>query len=265
MPSAQPKQVRGQRVVEKILEAAIEEMSDRGYGAMSFEAVAERAGVAKTTIYRRWPLKSDLAIDALRRVGDSVLVSPDTGALRSDLLAMLRSFRDFITSPRGKSLMRMVHAEAENPDIARMAKTMSDEKESEPLAVIERAVKRGELPRGTDAHIVLETLFGRCNTASRSCTRRPTIAASRSSSTSCSSAPSAAAPAPPAPSNADPRRFDAHRPAGGGARLAAWARSRRRTNLVSPFHLAVARETNGAAPTRSSAGPSRRRRPCAGS
>src|SRR5262249_24075462 len=90
MTAASRQQVRGWRVVEKVLEATLEELSDKGYGALSIEDVAARAGVAKTTIYRRWPAKADLALDAMRRVADSVVVVGDTGALRSDLIAMLK-------------------------------------------------------------------------------------------------------------------------------------------------------------------------------
>jgi AcrR family transcriptional regulator len=147
-------------VVEKVLDATVEELSVKGYGALSIEDVAERAGVAKTTIYRRWPAKADLALAALKRFADEVVISVDTGTLRSDLISMLKSFRAFASSPRGQSLMRMMIAEGATGDVARMAKKIRTSKESEPREVVTRAIARGELPRGTDARLVLDVLFG---------------------------------------------------------------------------------------------------------
>lgn len=154
------RQVRGEKLVEKVLEATVEELAAKGYGATSIEDIAERAGVAKTTIYRRWPTKPELALAALERVADDVANPRDTGTLRGDLILMLRSFRDFAMSPRGASLMRMMMTEGTCGDIAEVARTIRKSKETTPRAVIARAIKRGELPKGSDAKLILDPLFG---------------------------------------------------------------------------------------------------------
>lgn len=160
MTLASPRQVRGWRVVEKILDAALEELSLKGYGLLSIEEVAERAGVAKTTVYRRWPTKAHLALDACRRLADDVLVISDTGSLRGDLLALMKTFRAMAATPRGQSLMKMLLVEGPDAEVSRLAKKIRASKESEPLAVVHRAIERGELPRGTNARLVLDVLFG---------------------------------------------------------------------------------------------------------
>lgn len=158
--AARKVQVRGERVVGKILEATIDELCAKGYAAMSVEDVAKVAGVAKTTTYRRWPDKSDLALDALRSLADEAIAVRDTGTLRGDLLAMLRGFRAFMTSRTGQSLTRMLLGEGLDPGLRDIITRMCAEKEKQPLALVTRALERGELAPGTDPEVVLELLFG---------------------------------------------------------------------------------------------------------
>jgi len=154
------RQVRGARLVEKVLEAAIEELSQKGYRALSIEEVAERAAVAKTTIYRRWPTKAALARDAIARIGDDVIRIVDTGSLRGDLLALLRAFRTFAMSPRGRSMLRMGAVEGLDSELADVVADVRKSKEALPVDMVRRAVARGELPRGTDAQLVVDTAVG---------------------------------------------------------------------------------------------------------
>lgn len=153
------RQIRGERLVDKVLEATVEELAARGYSAVSIEDIAERAAVAKTTIYRRWPTKPELVLAALGRIADDVTGAGDTGSLRGDLVAMMKSFRDFAMTPRGGSLMRMMISEGTCGEIASVARTIRKEKETAPRNVITRAIKRGELPRGSDAKLILDSLF----------------------------------------------------------------------------------------------------------
>ena len=154
-------QVRGDKLVDKVIEATLEELASQGYGSMSIEDVAVRAGVAKTTVYRRWPTKPELVLAALGCAADDAgIASNDTGSLRGDLIAMMRSFRDFASTPRGGSLMRMMLAEGTASEVAALARTMRKSRETKPRAVIRRAIARGELPKGSDPHLVLSTLFG---------------------------------------------------------------------------------------------------------
>jgi AcrR family transcriptional regulator len=83
---------RGQVLEEALLEAAWDELIDHGYDALTIDAVAARAGTSRAVLYRRWPAKQDLVLAALiREVGKDGVEAPDTGSLRGDVLALLRS------------------------------------------------------------------------------------------------------------------------------------------------------------------------------
>ena len=79
---------RSARVVEDVLKATLEEIGRAGYEALRVEDVASRSGVNKTTIYRRWPTKVDLVSAAMRHLAPAP-EPPETGSVRSDLLALL--------------------------------------------------------------------------------------------------------------------------------------------------------------------------------
>jgi AcrR family transcriptional regulator len=150
------KQVRGESLVDRVVDAALEELSARGYEGFCVEAVAERAGVNKTTIYRRWPTRVDLARAALARSADTFALPSDTGTVRGDLVSFMKSLRDFASSTQGRSLMRMLLAD--DREVADLAQSMREAKESIPREIVDRAVARGEIPRGTDATLVFDTI-----------------------------------------------------------------------------------------------------------
>jgi AcrR family transcriptional regulator len=82
---------RGEKLEAALLDAAWQELVASGYTALTFEAVARRAGTSRTVLYRRWATKADLVLAAVRRlvrVGGSEV--PDTGSLRGDLIAVMR-------------------------------------------------------------------------------------------------------------------------------------------------------------------------------
>jgi AcrR family transcriptional regulator len=161
MSEGDQRQVRGEKVVAKVLEATLEELAAKGYNAASIEDVAVRAGVAKTTIYRRWPTKADLVLAAIHRVADDIVNPRVAGSsLRDDLVSILCSFRDVASSPRGGSLMRMMLAEGAHGEVAAVARSIRKTKEALPRAFVERAIKRGELPAGSNAQLIFDLLFG---------------------------------------------------------------------------------------------------------
>jgi len=126
------------------------------------EEVAARAGVGKATVYRRWPSRGALALDAFMAEFRSQLPVPDTGTLRGDLLAALRSWSRAVTSSRAGRMLAGLIAEAQrDPQLA----VAWRERVFEPLrtrhrALVERAVRRGEIASGTDADVVLDLVFG---------------------------------------------------------------------------------------------------------
>ena len=82
---------RGAELEEALLQATWDELAEVGYGALTFDAVAQRAGTSRTVVYRRWATKRELAEAAIMFVGRrDKATAPDTGSLREDMLAVMR-------------------------------------------------------------------------------------------------------------------------------------------------------------------------------
>jgi len=154
MGSAVP-QVRGERLVAKVLEATLQELAIVGYRALSIEVVADRASVNKTSIYRRWPAKAELVTAAFRLVVDELLYIPDEGSLRVDLAKFVRRFRDFAQSARGRGLFRVMAAEGEHSELHEILATIKESTRCIPDAIVARAIQRGEIPKGFDARLLV--------------------------------------------------------------------------------------------------------------
>ena len=86
-----PQRRRGRALEAALLDAAWAEVTDRGYDAMTIDAVAVRAGTSRAVLYRRWPNKQELVLAALKHeAAKDVVVAPDTGSLRGDVIALLQ-------------------------------------------------------------------------------------------------------------------------------------------------------------------------------
>jgi AcrR family transcriptional regulator len=150
---------RSARIRAAVLQATAEVLAKRGYGRLSVDEVADRAGVHKTTIYRRWATKPDLVLDALLSRSDTVIELPDTGDLESDLLVFLRSVAANLASPLGGGLVvATVRTSAEAPEPASLRHRFWDERFERARARLERAKENGELPPDIDTALVVETL-----------------------------------------------------------------------------------------------------------
>jgi AcrR family transcriptional regulator len=152
--------VRGEPVVTDVLDATVTELSHVGYRALRIENVAARAGVHKTTIYRRWPEKIDLVAEALLRNFDQAFEAPDTGSLRDDLLAVATHMRKSICSPGGASAVRLLMAEHNDKDVRRIVDILRKSKEDIPRQLVRRAASRGELREGVDGDLLIGMLAG---------------------------------------------------------------------------------------------------------
>lgn len=151
---------RSARVRRAVLEAALAELAESGYGGLNVEAVARRAGVHKTTVYRHWPDRERLVTDALMQRSDAELLVPDTGALRSDLVAFAMAVVAQLTQPRVTTLIRMLVAEGPRlPAFRETARAFWTARFERTAWVVQRAIDRGELPPETNVPMVLESLI----------------------------------------------------------------------------------------------------------
>lgn len=95
---------RGEALKEAILRATLEELAEVGYAKLTMEGVAERAKASKATVYRRWPSRIELTVDAVYHGLPDPTSAPDTGSFRGDMLALLRQTADFLAGPAGEAL-----------------------------------------------------------------------------------------------------------------------------------------------------------------
>lgn len=144
----------------KILRAAIEELASSDYGGLTIEAVAARAGVNKTTVYRKWETKAELMRAALLSVVEMYKVRSASGDLRGNLLQMARTFWEFTRSDEGQSLMRLRLLQHPEPELAQIAYELHTKQLDELRALFDVAVERGELSPGVDPLLMLDMLCG---------------------------------------------------------------------------------------------------------
>ena len=144
-----------------ILDAAAELFCDFGYDALSVEGVAAKAGVGKSTIYRRYPTKLDLVMAASVHMGAGKAPTPETGVLRADLLAIVRAYARMLKeSSVGRAIPMMIAAKAQNPELAAAHDAFVASRRGVSIGVIQRAIDRGDLPAGTDPDLVSDLLTG---------------------------------------------------------------------------------------------------------
>ncbi len=143
-----------------ILRAVIEELARSDYGGLTFDRVAARAGVNKTTVYRHWETKPDLVRAALSLVLQSVTPPVSSGTLREDLMRVGRRMVEFATSFEGQSLARLRLLQHPEPELANIAKDLQARHIAQLAALGEAATSRGELPAGVDFKLVLDMLGG---------------------------------------------------------------------------------------------------------
>jgi AcrR family transcriptional regulator len=143
-----------------ILGAVLELVAEVGYDRLSIEAVAQRAGASKATLYRRWANKRDLVVAAVRAGPASADVVVDTGSLRGDLLVLCSHLVRTLRSSEGGLVLGLLKAGLEDPELCRLLEeTVGPTGAALPPEVLQRAVARGELPG--DAHpFVFEEVTG---------------------------------------------------------------------------------------------------------
>ncbi|MFC5832639.1 TetR/AcrR family transcriptional regulator [Nonomuraea insulae] len=139
---------RGERLEHAILEATWQILTEAGYAKLTFEAVAALAGTSRPVVNRRWPTRAELALAAMDHTLPAGAEPPDTGALRSDLVELLRQAANGFDAVRGEVLAGLAAETARDPDgtAALHAWIARSTPQDRMAAVIARAADRGELP-----------------------------------------------------------------------------------------------------------------------
>jgi AcrR family transcriptional regulator len=151
---------RVRRSRDRVLATAFELLSENGVGGFSIDEVARRSGVAKTTIYRHWPSREALILDAASRISAEQEV-PDTGSLEGDLTALLANLGHLLGTARWSSVVPSIVDVAErDPGFAAVHGKIQRGHAAAFREVIVRAAGRGLLPAETDPSTMISALIG---------------------------------------------------------------------------------------------------------
>ena len=137
---------RGDVLNSAIFEATLAELAEVGYAKLTMERVAARSGASKASVYRRWPSRMELALDAVHHLAPDPTDTPDTGSLRGDALAFMRLAADLLAGPGGEALRGLLGDALADPsrtlELRRRSRGTGHRVIQE---IVHRAVERGEI------------------------------------------------------------------------------------------------------------------------
>ncbi|SDL98260.1 DNA-binding transcriptional regulator, AcrR family [Nonomuraea maritima] len=147
---------RSARVREAVRQATLAELAEHGYAGLTVENVAERSGVHKTTVYRRWGGIEGLISDALELAGEEPWPIPDTGSIAGDLRGVVQLVRSGFADPElGPVSSAFVAAAVQDPAAAKALHDFFAARHEQSAQVVRRAIERGELPDVVDPSEVI--------------------------------------------------------------------------------------------------------------
>jgi TetR/AcrR family transcriptional regulator of autoinduction and epiphytic fitness len=152
---------RIQRTRAVVLPATLSVLADRGFASFTMEAVAEAAGVAKSTVYRYWPTKLLLLRDALEALNRQ----PDAGLEAGTARVRIERLLEHLANALSDSLLSacipgLIEAAERHPEVAEFLHQYSDRRRSALTAVIRKGIEEGELPAHLDPELAALALSG---------------------------------------------------------------------------------------------------------
>lgn len=143
-----------------VLGAAIDLLAERGYSGFSVEAVVDRTGIAKTTLYRHWPTRDDLLAAVIGQLAGTGRL-PDTGSVRQDLLDFFaRRVQAAHTRQWERCMPALVEAAARHPELAAMVTRLTAQALSQVETLLRRGIERGEIRPGINPQLAASALMG---------------------------------------------------------------------------------------------------------
>ena len=150
---------RSEEAHQAILAATLDLLTEVGFSALTVEGVASRAGVGKATIYRRWPSKLPLVVEAFGQL--PAFEDMDTGSLEGDLKAMLRRYLvNFLATPLATVYPSLAAERAHNPDLSELLDPMLKGRRQPLARAFARARERGELDPDLDTDLAADLVVG---------------------------------------------------------------------------------------------------------
>jgi len=152
-----PRVERSRRV---ILEAVLDELGELGYGPMTIEGVAARAGVGKSTIYRHWPGKLELVEDAFRTLKAAVTV-PESGSFRERVVGLVQQVAMLVAESTYSACMpALIDAAERDPKVRDFHNRFSAERRTVLVDLLRSGVENGDLPGRSDPELLADALVG---------------------------------------------------------------------------------------------------------
>lgn len=147
-------------VTKAITEAVLAELAERGYARLSMEAVAKRAGVGKSALYRRWPSKLDMTLAVVAEFSVGQAEISDTGSLAGDVRKSLEAMAHWLSHPQFSRILADLVAEmGRSPELSGFVEGMIGQpRRARGRILIERAIARGELDPDVDLEFALDLL-----------------------------------------------------------------------------------------------------------
>ena len=150
---------RSEEAHQAILDATLVLLSQVGFSALTVEGVASKAGVGKATIYRRWPSKLPLVVEAFGRL--PAMTDVDTGTLEGDLTTMLRNYLElFVATPLATVLPSLAAERVHNPELGELMDPLMSGRRQPLRDAMERAIARGELGADFDVELASDLIVG---------------------------------------------------------------------------------------------------------
>jgi AcrR family transcriptional regulator len=146
---------------EAILTATLHLLKEKPLRDITIEAIARKAGVGKMTIYKWWPSKAYVALDAFRKTTNKIVPIPDTGDVERDLAELLRLNMSFYSSSTGRIFGQFLAESQSDPEFAALFRDRFLKPRREAVGeFLDRAMKRGEIDHRLDREVLLDLIFG---------------------------------------------------------------------------------------------------------
>ena len=161
METRGPGRPRDEEVRKRVLKAASDLLEEVGFRNVTVDAITERAGASKATVYRWWPDKASLLIEAFRDAVSGEFPFADTGSLCNDIKTQLRRFSRFLVTGRGRLLAAFVVGAQSDPEVsAALRDYWITPLRKRGALVLDRYRKNGELPPDIDLNLVQDMMYG---------------------------------------------------------------------------------------------------------
>jgi AcrR family transcriptional regulator len=156
-----PGRPRNERSRQAILRSTLKLLRRSSFAELSIEAIAADAGVGKTTVYRWWPNKGALVVDAFASSIEDELHFPDSGSVRRDMSLQMNQFLEVLRSRSGRIVAAVIAGgQSDTQLMEEFRARFLRRRRQEAYQTLQRGIDRGELPRGLDLDLVLDLLYG---------------------------------------------------------------------------------------------------------